>query len=272
MNNDYLNEIIKSKIDVIAYKSIDEKIYWQNKIFKYLQKHNNDFIAEKWILSFVLEFFREIIYCNNKLIKFDIKNKLIFFFSEVLFTNQQCINCINGYIESKNWDCCDGFCSVCNTKYEIKTSFKDKNSFYGGIPEGVNRFCKNPNNIFICLTKGGYKMCKSKDLKFKIIDRITKEEITDKEKLKILESYGQKPDTSRSTIIYTKLHNLNDSFNILAKNRITKIQEKINLITKVLFNFVRFNNLYNSIEGYVNFIKIKKDILVSLTNISKYFG
>ena len=69
-----------------------------------------------------------------------------------------------------------------------------------------------------------------------------------------------------------KVHNLNDSFNILAKNRITKIQEKINLITKVLFNFVRFNNLYNSIEGYVNFIKIKKDILVSLTNISKYFG
>ena len=272
MNNDYLNDIIRSKIDVIAYNSIEEKANWQNKTYEYLQKYkSNNFISENWVLSFILEFFREVIYCNNKSIKLDIKNKFIFCFSELLFTNQECINCIGGYIESKNWDCCDGFCSNCNTKYEIKTSFKNKNSFYGGIPEGVNRFCKNPDNIFICLTKGGYKMCKSSELEFKIIDRITKQEITDIEKLKIKDSYDQKPDTSRSTIIYTKLYNLDDSYNILVKNRINKIKENINLITKVLFNFIKFNKLYSSLEGYVNFVQIKKDILISLSNLRKYF-
>ena len=114
-------------------------------------------------------------------------------------------------------------------------------------------------------------MCKSSELEFKIIDRITKQEITDIEKLKIKDSYDQKPDTSRSTIIYTKLYNLDDSYNILVKNRINKIKENINLITKVLFNFIKFNKLYSSLEGYVNFVQIKKDILISLSNLRKYF-
>ena len=103
MNNGYLNSIIKSKIDVIAYKSIDEKTYWQNKTYEYLQKYkSSNFISENWVLSFILEFFREIIYCNNKSVKIDIKNKFIFCFSEILFTNQECINCIDGISVSKS--------------------------------------------------------------------------------------------------------------------------------------------------------------------------